>query len=345
MRCLYLNLHSFLCVAILQFTDGYGRTQHGVAITVRQEVPLTIAEREQLRKIVRVRRRRRMAASRLCRWWRLLAQNKMLKTALQISNLEQHTIDELRAELSASELKLLQENVRDASRNNNNNGKSSSHSRKLSNQWQTKGSGVMKKMMKSPHKLMSSSRDVTSSSPNASVGSHKSHAEVESLTKNAIKRSNVSTASDNDCASEITDDTEPSDTSGDNSEGNKKRGPLMRKLSERMALKTPPVSPRQHQRSNSAAASQMPSVTLEPPVKKEVSEWARQKGRESYEAMKHATKHGNAFIMEQCYVVIGCRPDEHALLLGPLQQLVNAERKVSNAVFIISELFVCSLYR
>jgi hypothetical protein len=31
--------------------------------------------------------------------------------------------------------------------------------------------------------------------------------------------------------------------------------------------------------------------------------------------------------VEQCYVLIGCRPDEHVLLLGPLQQLVNAERK------------------
>jgi hypothetical protein len=43
--------------------------------------------------------------------------------------------------------------------------------------------------------------------------------------------------------------------------------------------------------------------------------------------MKRAAKYGNACIVEQCYVLIGCRPDEHVLLLGPLRELVNAERR------------------
>ena len=94
---------------------------------------------------------------------------------------------------------------------------------------------------------------------------------------------------------------------------------------EKMAgVQTPPVSPRPRQPLNFVPE---PATTIEPT--RVISEWAREKGRESYQAMKHAARHGYACIMEKCYVLIGCRPDEHALLLGPLQQLVNTERKVT----------------
>ncbi len=153
-----------------------------------------------------------------------------------------------------------------------------------------------------------------------------SHSEVESLTKNAIKRSAASLSVDGECASEITDDTDPSDSSADVSES--KRNRLQRLAGKMAGVQTPPVSPRPGQPLNFIPE---PVATIEPtPV---ISEWAREKGRESYQAMKHAARHGYACIMEKCYVLIGCRPDEHALLLGPLQQLVNTERKVTRILW------------
>jgi hypothetical protein len=136
----------------------------------------------------------------------------------------------------------------------------------------------------------------------------------------------LTTSVDVDCGSEITDDTAPSESSaGDSSEG-KKRSRL-HKFAEKMAgMQSPPVSPTQkHSLIRSDPEQAVPLPT------REISDWAREKGRESYQAMKHAAKHGDAVIVEQCYVLVGCRPDEHALLMGPLQQLVNAERKVSSS--------------
>lgn len=295
-------------------------------------------EKDELRKIVRFRRRRSMAASRICRWWKRITQNRMLQEALVISKLEgDHSIDELRAELSTSELKLLQENLRDSSRNNNPGDESGRKGRSTSvSGWQTKN---FKKMMKSPQKLMSS-RDLPSS-PGESVNSHHSqnHAEVESVTKNALNRStniSLTTSVDVDCGSEVTDDTAPSESSaGDSSEG-KKRSRL-HKFAEKMAgVQTPPVSPK-HKHSMMRDNPEQ-AVAL---ATRETSDWAREKGRESYQVMKHAAKHGNAVIVEQCYVLVGCRPDEHALLMGPLQQLVNAERKVSSSSLRGGRLFGC----
>ncbi len=85
---------------------------------MRQEIPLSLQEKNQLKKIVKARRRRRKAASRLCRWWKRIAENRMLGEALAISGCQGHSIEQLRADLSTTELKLLQENLRDASRNN-----------------------------------------------------------------------------------------------------------------------------------------------------------------------------------------------------------------------------------
>ena len=293
-----------------------------MAITVRQEIPLNVAEREHLKTIVRVRRRRRMAASRICRWWKRLSQNRMLKEALLISGCEQYSIDELRAELSTSELKLLQENLRHANRKDEM--RSSKMNSLASNvlHWQNKSSGALFKMMQSPQKRMSKDP----ASPGASVNSHKSQnmAEVESLMKNAIKRSAVASVSsmDGDCGSEMTDDTEPSEASADNSE--KKRNRLQ-KFAEKMAAATQsPTSPRRERHIVTVEQAVAPPVEPE----REIGKWAREKGRESYQTMKHAGRHGIACIMEQCYVLVGCRPDEHVLLLGPLQELVNAERKV-----------------
>jgi len=307
----------------MQFTDGAGKTQHGVAITVRQEIPLNIKEKEHLRKIVRVRRRRRKAASRICRWWRRLSENRMLKEALLISGCEKHSIEDLRNELSKSELTLLQENLRIAGKTEESRSAKMSALASGMMQWQNKSSGALKKMMKSPQKMKFLGKELPES-PGASVSSHKSqnHAEVESLTKNAIKRSTVTTSSvDADCRSEITDDTEPSDESADLWDRRRNR---LQKLAEKMAgIQTPPASPKP--RLSISVAPEQP-----PTPKREISEWAREKGRESYQAMKHSAKYGNACIMEKCYVLVGCRPDEHAMLLGPLQQLVSAERKVSS---------------
>jgi hypothetical protein len=196
-------------------------------------------------------------------------------------------------------------------------------------QWQSKSSATLKKMMKSPQRFMGSAvntKEVISpggASITSSSQKSQSHSEVESLTKNAIKRSAASLSVDGECASEITDDTDPSDSSADVSES--KRNRLQRLAGKMAGVQTPPVSPRPGQPLNFIPE---PVATIEPTPG--ISEWAREKGRESYQAMKHAARHGYACIMEKCYVLIGCRPDEHALLLGPLQQLVNTERKEIN---------------
>jgi len=49
--------------------------------------------------------------------------------------------------------------------------------------------------------------------------------------------------------------------------------------------------------------------------------------REAYETMKENDRAGSICVVQKCYTLIGCQPDEHVLLLGPLQQLINSERK------------------
>lgn len=218
---------------------------------------------------------------------------------------------------------MLEENVRDASRNDESrSGKINSRRASGVMRWQNKSPGGLKNIIQSPQKRMG--KEPVSS--NATVSSPKSQnvAEVESLTKNAIRRSIATTY-----GSESSDYTESSESSADNSE--KKRNRLRKIMSGRM--QTPPTSPTRRERTVHNNPEQ--------PVSREISEWARERGRESYQTMKHAGKYGNACIMEKCYVLVGCRPDEHVLLLGPLQQLVNAERKVSD---ICCCLFWCFEY-
>jgi hypothetical protein len=311
---------------ILVFTDGNGKTQHGVALTIKQEVPLGMDERMQLRNIVKNRRRRRMAAARISRWWQRRLQDRLLKKALTLVGCEQYSVENLRADLSASELLLLEQNMR--------NGASHKSGKKSGSfQWQ---SMMGKKSLSHRRKKPSSSESEHSQSV----------AEVTSLTRSAIQRSSIpAPPSEGDCASEITDDTDLTDPSADGSE--KKRNRLFSLQKRDNSVRKVPTSPRASRGRPSGRYGSPPTSPRLPlshigsgrtsstqsdsgrsvGSQVVVSEWARECGYESYQLMKRAAKYGNVCIVEQCYVLIGCRPDEHVLLLGPLQQLVNAERK------------------
>ena len=198
-------------------------------------------------------------------------QERLLLKALAISGCEQYSIERLQVELSTSELRLLEENMRNGASNN-------LEKNRTSGVWQN---------IKGKKNFLSQRRKEP-----LSLGSVQSQsvAEVKSLTRNAIKRSVIATPSDGDCASEITDDTDVTDTSGDGSE--KKRNHLF-SLQKRDSVRKAPMSPRptwsiSKQFGSSSTPSLSPREARSDSGRslgsQNVSEWARQRGLESYEA-------------------------------------------------------------
>jgi hypothetical protein len=323
---------------VLVFTNVHGVTEHGVAITIRWEINLKTRERQELSKAVYFRRRRRRAARKIQKWWRKKTLDYVLKNALKISGFYGISPEDLKAELTGPEIKLLEKTLKvsheDPMQQLISAGKNPHISRAKK---QTKMSLVNKLnvIMNRNHK--------DSTSVTKQVDSQL----VTEVTRAAIFRSQSAMKFQDDSIRDSLSsdyrirtplfrsqsptvahenrmkDSMSSDKSNDfESDNSHLRGrSIMKNLSGLSGTK---FSTRSFQSGRSLLSTATPSrhrrITKRPQPR--VIELAR----ESYDTMKENDKLGSICIVEKCYTLIGCQPDEHVILLGPLQQLIDSER-------------------
>jgi DENN (AEX-3) domain/uDENN domain len=326
---------------VLVFTNAHGVTEHGVAITIRWEINLKTRERQALSKAVYFRRRRRRAARKIQRWWRKKTLEYVLNNALKISGLYGISPDDLKAELTGPELRLLAKALKfsheDPMQQLIGNGRNlNPHFSKAKKQ--TKMSLVNKLnsiMNRNNHKEFTASQQkvdsqlVTEVTRAAIFRSQSALKFQEDAMRDSISsdyrsrtpifRSQSPTRVHEHRMKDSMSSDKSNDFEGDHIH---LRGrSIMKNLS---GLGSAKFSTRSFQSGRSILSTATPSrhqrLTKRPQPK--VIEWAR----ESYDTMKENDKLGSICIVEKCYTLIGCQPDEHVILLGPLQQLIDSER-------------------
>ena len=308
---------------ILVFTNGAGKADHGVAITIKSEIVLAKGERMRLNLHVLERQQKRLAATKIARWFKSKIKTRILTEALQLSGFEGMYVEELKAELTAGEVKTLAKILRQNSPREESKSRGSSDSEKSVPFSTTRGDfhkqqgtqkklrAIMSRKVKKEHQNV---LNLSQRFPPKRSQAEKS--EVATVTRNAMLRS-ASTAliqpiSNNVSHSENYD-------SLDDQGATVARG-LRRFLSNDRSTKSGITGP--STRGRIAASLITTTTTIETPP----SQWAKDKAIESYNIMKANEKQSLVCIVEKCYSLIGCQPGEYALLLGPLQELVNCER-------------------
>lgn len=303
----------------LQFTSGNGITDHGVAITIQWEMHLKKGEKRVLSEAVYKRRKRRRASRQIQNWWRRQVQDRILKEALKISGFPRHSPADLKAELNAGEIKLLEKALKSTSdRQLINNSRTKSSAGNAARR-QLKKRGINKKLnnvLSRSHRSMSPARQ-----NNNPVSVDMSA--IEEVTRAAVLRS--------PSAALLGADTDSRDTysvisDGTISEDEEAPGklPLPKNASNRTSGRFSMRSFYSNRSTASMTSSPQPRpkrVLTRRPSKRVID-----LAQESYEAMKQNDRLGSVCVVEKCYTLIGCQPDEHSLLLGPLQQLIDSER-------------------
>jgi hypothetical protein len=287
---------------ILVFTNGGGMTDHGVAITIQWEMNMKKSERQILSKAIYNRRKRRKASRRIQQWWRDREQDRILKEALEISGFSGHSPVDLKAELSPSELMLVETTLKRSDDRN-------SVQRQPDDKVATGHVGRRQARKKGMHKTPPyQSADMT---------------KVVELIRAAVLRSpSASLLHDEISKASIASDNSPEHE--EESKGKRGFG-----LLKGMSVRNNTIF---QMRSVFSARSMASAQSLSPPTRprrvlvKQPNTRVVELARESYETMKENDRLGSICVVEKCYTLIGCQPDEHALLLGPLQQLINAER-------------------
>ena len=307
---------------LMVFTNGNGITDHGVAITIQWEMNMKRNEKQSLSKAVYTRRKRRRASRRIQQWWRCQVQNRVLREALDITGFPDHSVADLKAELAPSELKLLEKALKNTSNRQKLHQSTTESQGKSSTGYaarrQLKKKGVSKKL----NKILSRGTQKESPIPEFDTST------VEEVTRAAMMRSPSVALLYDDVSREST----ISDDFPDSEDGSKSsRGfGLFKSVSGRASSNSTRFSMRSfHSSTKSMVSTQSLSPVARPqrvltlrPSKRTI-----ERARESYETMKENDRMGSICVVEKCYTLIGCQPDEHVLLLGPLQQLVNSERE------------------
>jgi DENN (AEX-3) domain len=292
------------------FTNGRGATDHGVAITIQWEMNLKKGERQVLSKSIFNRRKRRRASRKIQEWWRAQVQDRVLRDALEISGFPKHSPADLKAELTSSELKLLEKALKHSGERHLSQGAEGNVSKGYAARRQLKKKGISKKL-----------NDALSRSP---PGPRIDTLTVAEVTRAAMMRSPSAALLYDDVSRES---TQSDDSPEIDEELKAAKGFSLRKgLSSRTNSKFSVLSVLSNRSLSSIPSSSPPSrprrvLTRRP--SKRVIELAR----ESYETMKENDRMGSICVVEKCYTLIGCQPDEHVLLLGPLQKLIDAERR------------------
>eukprot|EP00546_Thalassionema_frauenfeldii_P022040 CAMPEP_0178898686 /NCGR_PEP_ID=MMETSP0786-20121207/2479_1 /TAXON_ID=186022 /ORGANISM="Thalassionema frauenfeldii, Strain CCMP 1798" /LENGTH=1151 /DNA_ID=CAMNT_0020569453 /DNA_START=87 /DNA_END=3539 /DNA_ORIENTATION=+ len=302
---------------VIVFTNAQGTTDHGVAITIEWEMNLTRKEKQGLSEAIYKRRKRRRAARKIQNYWRNSINNRILSEALDISGIEGVTSSDLKAEITDGEMIVLKKALK--SKSDRALVASKIKSPTGNSRRQLKIRGISKKLssVRSLGRQNDGSLDQHS-------GREADTSEVEAVTRAAIMRApSMSQVISND------DDSSNYRPHLDDSDNGTPRSPrlLMKKGSNRNGIAASVRSVFSNRSVMSVnTASPGPNAarstrTLTPPnVRSEVL------ARESYETMKENDRLGSVCVIQKCYTLIGCQPDEHVLLLGPLQQLINSER-------------------
>ena len=288
---------------ILVFTNSFGTTDHGVAITIQWEMSMKKGERQVLSKAIYNRRRRRKASRRIQQWWRSREEDRILREALEISGFPGYSPADLKAELAPGELTLLEKALKRSDDRN-------SAQRQAGDKVATGHAGRRKLRKKGMNKtpLPYQNADIS---------------KVLELTRAAVLRSPSSPIVQDEASRES---LAPDHSLEYEEESKGKRGfGLLKGVSVKN-------SARFHLRSVFSARSMASAQPLSPSTQsrrvlvRQPSKRVIELARESYETMKENDRMGSICLVEKCYTLIGCQPDEHVLLLGPLQQLINAER-------------------
>lgn len=300
-----------------QFTNGSGITDHGVAITVQWEINLKKNERQTLSAAVYKRRKRRRASRKIQQWWRYHVQDRVLREALAISGFAGHSPADLKGELAPSELKLLEQALKHTGvrslmeKSPKSKSKAGSAARR-----QMKKRGISQKISTALSRKAETIPEVDTSA-------------VEVVTRAAIMRSpsaNFRNDSNSSTGEDVTTDEEG--VIGRSARGFSLLKRVSSRGSGRLSLRSlgSNRSMLDRQTSQSLSPPQGPRGTLRS-MKRRPSVRCIELARESYEKMKENDRMGSICVVEKCYTLIGCQPDEHVLLLGPLQQLINSERE------------------
>jgi len=276
-------------------------------------------ERQALSSAVYKRRKRRRASRQIQQWWRHQVQDRVLREALAIAGFAHghYSPADLKDELAASELKLLEQALKHTSNNR-------SVMMDPSSQGKSKVGRAARRQMKKKgisHKVSTVFEVDT--------------ATVEVVTRAAVMRSPNSTfrheaAPKDSTFSDDNTTTDEEDIKG----GRSSRGfALLKKVSSRGSGRLSMRSLNSNRSMIATAHSDSQSLSPQAvrPTRailtRRPSKRCIEMARESYETMKENDRMGSICVVEKCYTLIGCQPDEHVLLFGPLQQLINSERE------------------
>mmetsp|Transcript_29122 Transcript_29122/g.42969 ORF Transcript_29122/g.42969 Transcript_29122/m.42969 type:complete len:1177 (+) Transcript_29122:347-3877(+) len=303
---------------VIVFTNAQGITDHGVAITIQWEMNLKKNERQGLSEAMYKRRRRRRAARKIQRFWRNRVKHRILAEALDISGFEGVSSSDLKAEITVGELNVLKKALQ--SKSDRQLASSKNKSPMGNSRRQLKKRGISKKL-NSARGLARQNDAFLEQHSNCETDT----SEVEAVTRAAIMRaSSMSQIYSND-DNFRNNKTQPEDA--DNGVSKNLRPGLMKKGSSRNGIAASVRSVFSNRSAMSLnATSSSPHVTRSMRTMPRPNLRCEALARESYETMKENDRLGSVCVIQKCYTLIGCQPDEHVLLLGPLQQLVNSER-------------------
>jgi hypothetical protein len=266
-------------------------------------------EKQRLSDAIFKRRKRRRAVRMLQRWWRNMVQDRILREALEISGFQGVLPADLKAELTSSELKLLHKALKDSGSRQFLRGSPGNAAHN-----QLKKKGVNKKLNAVLHRNL----------PNTPYLNVDAAEEVEALTRAAVLRS--------PSLSHVADMVLGEDSAEEDSHGGV--GSLLGRVSRssrRLSVRSVFTS-RSSQVQTAHSPTRTSTVSMQTSSLRGIASTGKYSrhvadlARESYETMKANDRMGSICVVEKCYTLIGCQPDEHILLLGPLQQLINSER-------------------
>jgi len=302
---------------ILLFTNEAGECDHGVAITIQQEIVLAKGERMALLPTILERHQRRLAATKISRWFKMQFENRILLEALQISGFENLFVEELKAALTAGEIRILARTLGRIPQTESS--RKSGHGKSML----TSSSSRIQEKLRSILSRTGKEKGRDARSRPSRQRSKAETLEVTNVTRNAMLRSGGSSHSPN--SEEEDDPRETEKASGINLRRFRMHNSGSPHLPSQGSAKSRGGS-NQSRVSSSSFREDITSHSVRKFDKDSPTEWAKVKGKESYDFMKMNEKKGFVCIVEKCYTLVGCQPDEHVLLLGPLQQLVNFER-------------------
>ena len=247
-----------------------------------------------------------------------MLQKHILTEALRLSGMDQHaTTNDLGHGLAAAEMKLLEESIRS-------------------------GAEAEAVTMKSPAKKIVNKWFNRTKNKNKSRNSHNegAAAEVGHVTRNALLRrattvsvhgdtsTVAASSSDGGSISSSHDDMLPSRLAGRGSSVLLRLGSSFRSnhkaVAQAIAIASTTTT---NQTGGGKDDDQLVSTPMTSTDAPSIRQSAKEKARVSYETMKKNDRLGSVCIVEKCYTLIGCEPDEHALIMGPLHQLIDSERK------------------